>query len=154
MTLSGTPPVYLDYNATTPLDKSVAEIRRGVLALNGQMCTCISLILVQNSVYDSARQRLKEAFTSVKIGDASAAGTELGPIIDRANQQRLAGIIERAANQAQMVIHGGVGEGERPVARTAGSRRPSGRGRRAHGCKRRPLGEGAAAVVYWIASAE
>jgi len=94
------------------LDKSVAEIRRGVLALNGQMCTCISRILVQDSVYDSVRQRLKEAFTSVKIGDASAAGTELGPIIDRANQQRLAGIIERAADQAQMVIHGGVGEGE------------------------------------------
>ncbi len=41
-----------------------------------------------------------------------AAGTELGPIIDRANQQRLAGIIERAADQAQMVIHGCVGEGE------------------------------------------
>ena len=36
----------------------------------------------------------------------------MGPIIDRSNQQRLAGIIERAADQAQMVIHGGVGDGE------------------------------------------
>ncbi|MEL0133744.1 MAG: aldehyde dehydrogenase family protein, partial [Rhodobiaceae bacterium] len=92
------------------LDRSVAEIRRGVLALNGQMCTCISRILVQDSVYDSMKQRLTQAFTAVKIGDASAAGTELGPIIDRANQQRLATIIDRAADQARMVVHGGVGQ--------------------------------------------
>ena len=94
------------------LDRSVAEIRRGVLALNGQMCTCISRILVEDSVYDSMKQRLTEAFTSVKIGDASVAGTELGPVIDRANQQRLAGIIDRAASEADMVVHGGIGDGD------------------------------------------
>ncbi len=94
------------------LDRSVAEIRRGVLALNGQMCTCISRILVQDSVYDSMKERLREAFGSVRIGDASAAGIELGPIIDRANQQRLADIIDRAASEADMVVHGGIGEGD------------------------------------------
>ena len=94
------------------LDKSVAEIRRAVLALNGQMCTCISRILVHDSVYDTMKARLADAFATVKTGDASAAGTELGPIIDRANQQRLVGIIDRAASEANMVVHGGVGEGE------------------------------------------
>ena len=94
------------------LDRSVAEIRRGVLALNGQMCTCISRILVQDRVYDSMKARLSEAFTSVRTGDASAADTELGPIIDHANQQRLATIIDRAASAAQMVVHGGIGGGD------------------------------------------
>jgi betaine-aldehyde dehydrogenase len=94
------------------LDRSVAEIRRGVLALNGQMCTCISRILVQDTVYDSMKKRLTDAFTSVAVGDASATGTELGPIIDKANQQRLAGIIDRAASEADMVVHGAVGGGE------------------------------------------
>lgn len=94
------------------LDRAVAEIRRGTLALNGQMCTCISRILVQDSIYDSVKTRLKEAFTAVKIGDASANGTELGPIIDYANQQRLAGIIDRAASEAEMVVHGGIGKGD------------------------------------------
>jgi acyl-CoA reductase-like NAD-dependent aldehyde dehydrogenase len=93
------------------LDRSVAEIRRGVLALNGQMCTCISRILVQDRVYDSMKARLSEAFTSVRTGDASAVDTELGPIIDRANQQRLATIIDRAASAAEMVVHGGIGTG-------------------------------------------
>ena len=94
------------------LDGSVAEIRHGVLALNGQMCTCISRILVQDRVYDSMKARLSEAFTSVRTGDASAADTELGPIIDHANQQRLATIIDRAASAAQMVVHGGIGAGD------------------------------------------
>ena len=94
------------------LDKSVAEIRRGVLALNGQMCTCISRIVVQDSIYDDMRDRLTAAFTSVETGDACANGTELGPIIDHANQQRLVGIIERAAKETNMVVHGGIGEGD------------------------------------------
>ena len=94
------------------LDRSVAEIRRGVITLNGQMCTCISRILVHDSVYEDMKTRLTDAFTSVKIGDASAAGTELGPIIDKTNQQRLAAIIDRAADQAHMVVHGGIGQGD------------------------------------------
>ena len=76
------------------------------------MCTCISRILVQDRVYDSMKVRLSEAFTSVRTGDASAANTELGPIIDHANQQRLATIIDRAASAAQMVVHGGIGAGD------------------------------------------
>ena len=94
------------------LDRSVAEIRRGVLALNGQMCTCISRILVHDSVYDSMKTRLTDAFTSVRTGDASAANTELGPVIDRANQMRLADIIDRATSEAEMIVHGGIGQGD------------------------------------------
>ena len=94
------------------LDRSVAEIRRGVLALNGQMCTCISRILVQDSVYDSMKTRLTDALALVRAGDASNVETELGPIIDGANQQRLATIIDRAASEADMVVHGGLGKGD------------------------------------------
>jgi len=94
------------------LDQATAEIRRGVLALNGQMCTCISRILVQDDIYDAMKQRLADAFLSVRLGDACAADTELGPIIDKANHTRLLGIIDRAATQASMVVHGKAGEGD------------------------------------------
>lgn len=94
------------------LGKAAAEIRRGVLALNGQMCTCISRILVHDDIYDTMKHRLSDAFQSVRLGDAGAAGTELGPIIDRANQSRLLGIIERAADEADMVVHGTAGDGD------------------------------------------
>lgn len=91
------------------LDRAVAEITRGALALNGQMCTCISRILVQERVYDEMKARLSAALQGVKVGDASAPGTELGPIIDRANQARLLAIVERAAAEARMVVRGDAG---------------------------------------------
>lgn len=91
------------------LDKAVAEITRGALALNGQMCTCVSRILVQDSVYDEVKARMRARFEATKTGDARAPGTELGPIIDKANQDRLLGIIDRAASEAKMVVHGKAG---------------------------------------------
>lgn len=88
------------------LDKALAEIKRGSLALNGQMCTCVSRILVQDGVYDEMKARLTAAYEGTKVGDASAPGTELGPIIDKTNQDRLLGIIARAEDQADMVVRG------------------------------------------------
>ena len=94
---------------TADLDKAVAEIKRGTLALNGQMCTCISRILVQDSVYDKMKDRMRAAFESTRVGDARAAGVELGPIIDQNNQERLLNIIARADDEAQMVVRGTAG---------------------------------------------
>ena len=94
------------------LDKAVAEIKRGVLALNGQMCTCISRILVQDAVYEDMKARLAKAFASVKIGPATKPGVELGPIVDRPNQERLVAIIRRASEEATMVVHGAAGDGD------------------------------------------
>ena len=94
------------------LDKAVAEIKRGVLALNGQMCTCISRILVQDAVYEDMKARLAKAFANVKIGPATKPGVELGPIVDRPNQERLLAIIRRASEEATMVVHGAAGDGD------------------------------------------
>ena len=94
------------------LDKAVAEIKRGSLALNGQMCTCISRILVQDTVYDEMKNRLRNAYETTKMGDARAAGVELGPIVDRHNQQRLLGIVERAEQEANIVVRGALGDGD------------------------------------------
>jgi acyl-CoA reductase-like NAD-dependent aldehyde dehydrogenase len=91
------------------LDTAVAEIKRGALALNGQMCTCISRVLVHDSVYDEVRLRLRNAFEQTTVGDALSPGVELGPIIDKPNQERLLRIIDRADQEARMVVRGTAG---------------------------------------------
>ena len=88
------------------LDQAVAEIRRASITLNGQMCTAISRILVHGPVYDAMKSRLAEAYEGVRTGDPLAAGAELGPVIDRSNQQRLLDIIERAGDEASLVLRG------------------------------------------------
>lgn len=105
--LGGKAPAIVFANAD--LDKAVAEIKRGSLALNGQMCTCISRILVQDNIYDEVKQRLVAAYNGAKIGPATAPGVDLGPIVDQANQERLLGIIARAHGEANVVVHGDSG---------------------------------------------
>lgn len=94
------------------LDQAVGEIRRGSITLNGQMCTAISRILVQGTVYDEMKTRLAAAYQSVKTGDPLSSDTELGPVIDRPNQKRLLAIIERAGDEADLVLRGNAPGGE------------------------------------------
>ncbi|MYA87918.1 MAG: aldehyde dehydrogenase family protein [Boseongicola sp. SB0662_bin_57] len=94
------------------LDRAVAEIKRGSLALNGQMCTCISRILVQDTIYDEVKARLRAAYESTRTGDARAGGVELGPLIDKPSQQRILGIVERAGAESNLVVRGAAGGNE------------------------------------------
>ena len=60
------------------LDRALAEIKRGALALNGQMCTCISRILVQRDIVDEFRPRLVAAFEATRIGNSVAGKNRAG----------------------------------------------------------------------------
>jgi len=108
--LGGKAPALVFENAD--LDKAVTEIKRGVLALNGQMCTCISRVLVHNRVYDAMRDRLVTAFKDTRIGTATTPGVELGPVIDRDNQARLQKLLDLAEREATVLLRGGAGEDE------------------------------------------
>ena len=94
------------------LDQAVAEIKRGSLALNGQMCTCISRVLVQDTIYDEMKMRLRTAYEATMTGDARAEGVELGPLIDQPRQQRLLGIVDRADAESNLVVRGTAGGDE------------------------------------------
>lgn len=92
------------------LDKATAEIRRASITLNGQMCTAISRVLVHDDIYDDMAARLRAAYESVRIGDPLEAGVELGPLVDRANQQRILDIIDRARDASDPLLAGRVPE--------------------------------------------
>ena len=93
------------------LDQAIAEIIKGSLALNGQMCTCISRILVQENVYDEIKNRLCSAYKNVKIGDALDANVQLGPVIDKSNHRRLLDLIELAERECNVILRGNAGTG-------------------------------------------
>ena len=93
------------------MDKAIGEIKRGSLALNGQMCTCISRVLVQDTIYAQFKARLAAAFEQTSMGNALEA-VELGPVIDKANQARLLSLVDRAADEARLVVRGSAGTGD------------------------------------------
>ena len=92
--------------ADADLDGAVAEIRRSSIALNGQMCTSVSRILVEAPIHEEMAERMMAAYRSTVIGDPLAPGTELGPQIDKANQERILGIIDRADREAELLLRG------------------------------------------------
>jgi len=93
------------------LDKAVAEIKRGSLALNGQMCTCISRVLVQDSAYDDMKERLKHTYESAVTGN-SMGQVDLGPLIDAHNKTRILKLVERAGDEANLIVRGSAGAGD------------------------------------------
>ncbi|MEL7344625.1 MAG: aldehyde dehydrogenase family protein [Pseudomonadota bacterium] len=98
--------------ADADLDKTVAEIARATITLNGQMCTCISRVLVDRSIETALIEGLKQAFASVKMGHPLEPTTTLGPLIDRPNQERAIGLIDMAVSQADVLLKGEPGTGD------------------------------------------
>ena len=94
------------------LDRAVAEISRAAIALNGQMCTCVSRVLLLPDIEAEMTERLMTALSSVRMGHGLEAGVELGPLIDKASQQRVLGLIERARDEADVLLEGVAGTGD------------------------------------------
>ena len=92
--------------ADADISNAIAHIRRSAIALNGQMCTSVSRVLVHSKVYGALAELLLEAFGSVRLGDPLDAATELGPLIDKASQERVVGIVERARDEADLLLKG------------------------------------------------
>ncbi len=97
------------------LEKATREIVRASLTLNGQMCTSISRVLAQDEIALALEDRLNEAFKRVVLGDPLDPGVQLGPLIDRANQERVLGIINRARHESELIL-----EGSAPGGRLSG----------------------------------
>src|SRR5208282_1466219 len=55
----------------------------------GQRCTSLRRLLVHADIYDQLLPRLQRAYASLPIGDPLAAGTLVGPLIDKSAMERM-----------------------------------------------------------------
>jgi aldehyde dehydrogenase (NAD+) len=79
--LGGNNAVIVDQYAN--LDLAVPSIVFGAVGTAGQRCTTTRRVIVHESLADALEQRLLAAYGQVRIGDPLAAGTLMGPLIDR-----------------------------------------------------------------------
>jgi aldehyde dehydrogenase (NAD+)/retinal dehydrogenase len=70
---------------------------------SGQICFAASRVYVQEGIYDQFLAAYQKAFEAKRkvIGDPNAAGSELGPVVDKAQYDRIMGIIETAKQEGQ-----------------------------------------------------
>ncbi|MFG2678793.1 aldehyde dehydrogenase family protein [Streptomyces sp. NPDC048392] len=83
--------------ADADLDAAAAATPMSFLDNSGQDCCARSRILVQRSVYDRFLALLTPAIEAVRVGDPADEATEMGPLISRAQLDRVRSYVPDAA---------------------------------------------------------
>ena len=73
----------------------------------GQDCTAATRAYVHESVFDEFVAKTAAALDTVKLGAPDDEATDLGPLSSRGHQQKVAGMVERAADAGATVVRGG-----------------------------------------------
>jgi acyl-CoA reductase-like NAD-dependent aldehyde dehydrogenase len=90
------------------LDAAMPKIEKAVTVFSGQFCMTGSRLLVQRGIAEGLRKRLGERLAKVRVGPASDPESEMGPLIDKANVERVNRIVEQAiAAGAEVIVRGG-----------------------------------------------
>ncbi|MBF0161474.1 MAG: aldehyde dehydrogenase family protein [Magnetococcales bacterium] len=100
-------------NAGLIVDKDVRDwdwlIRRAVMGAFyqcGQVCISVQRIFLHQAIIGEFRARFKKAAEALQPGDPLDEQTTLGPIIDRANRERLQSWIQEALDQGAELVSG------------------------------------------------
>jgi len=80
---------------------------RSAFQNTGQICLCGSRLLVERSAYDAFRDAFVERVRALRVGDPLQVGTQLGPLVSRAQFDKVLSCIGRARNEGGRVLCGG-----------------------------------------------
>lgn len=96
------------------IDPMLPVLEKALTVFAGQFCMTGSRLLVQDAVYDTVRDRLAERLRKVRVGPAADPASDMGPLIDRANIERVDRVVRDALDAgARAIVRGGpVTEGE------------------------------------------
>ncbi|MET0451657.1 MAG: aldehyde dehydrogenase family protein [Mycobacterium sp.] len=88
------------------LDLAVRGIVFSAAGTAGQRCTTLRRVIAHNSVIDSLVERITSAYRSLPIGDPSADGTLIGPLIHERSYRDMVGALEKARADGGEVVGG------------------------------------------------
>jgi len=96
-----------------------ADLRRAVIAgvhacytNGGQNCQSPTRMLVPRARQDEAAAAAREALTDIRIGDPLDPATTLGPMVSRAQYDRIQALIEAGMAEGAVLVAGGPGSPE------------------------------------------
>ncbi len=73
----------------------------------GQRCTASSRLIVTDKIYPAFVQALQERMARIKVGDARAAGTDIGPVVSQAQLEQDLSYVEIAKAEGAVLATGG-----------------------------------------------
>ncbi|MBG9377358.1 aldehyde dehydrogenase family protein [Panacibacter sp. DH6] len=94
------------------LDMSIIGALFGAVGTAGQRCTSTRRLIIHESVYDTFKEKLANAYQQLSIGDPLDTKNHVGPLIDKDAVKLYLGAIEQGKQQgATFIVEGGVLEG-------------------------------------------
>ncbi|MFF2108757.1 aminobutyraldehyde dehydrogenase [Rhodococcus koreensis] len=103
--LGGKAPVVIFADAD--LDDAAVSLRAASYWNSGQECGAACRILVHESVADAFVDKLVAQVATLVVGEPAVGDVEIGPLVSKAHYDRVAGYLERAAQQGITAAIGG-----------------------------------------------
>ncbi|PTX91497.1 proline dehydrogenase family protein [Opitutus sp. ER46] len=86
------------------LDEAIPAALYSAFGFSGQKCSALSRLIVLDEVYPAFVERFVAACGSVPVGDPSAPGTVVGPVIDAEARDKILGAIAQGTKEARLAF--------------------------------------------------
>ena len=86
------------------LDEAVVHVIQSAFGFQGQKCSACSRVIVVEPIYDRFVSRLVEAARSLRIGPAEDPSCQVGPLVEKAAQERVLRYIEIGKSEGTLVL--------------------------------------------------
>ncbi|MFC4950477.1 aldehyde dehydrogenase [Pseudonocardia sp. GCM10023141] len=99
--------------ADADLDAAANGLVAGVFAATGQTCMAGSRLIVHADVHDELVAKVVARANAIKLGDPTEADTEMGPVANRPQYEKVLGYLAGAASEGATFACGGEPDAER-----------------------------------------
>jgi acyl-CoA reductase-like NAD-dependent aldehyde dehydrogenase len=96
--------IFNDVDLEVAVNSSLASI----FLNQGQMCTAMSRIFVQEAIYDNFLASFIQKAKRIKLGLADNPETQMGPLISDAQRKKVIAYIEKAKTEGAQIVCGGL----------------------------------------------
>lgn len=89
------------------LDRALQYAMLAILSTQGEVCVGGSRLLVQDDIYDEFLELLKERFEAVIVGDPADPTSQMGPLINEEQLNKVLGYIRIGTDEGARLVCGG-----------------------------------------------
>jgi aldehyde dehydrogenase (NAD+) len=99
------------------LDLAARAVTWSAFGTTGQRCTACSRVIVHEQVHDALLARVTSAASALKIGDGLDPATEMGPVINRKQLERIDSYVKIGVGEGARAATGGAAATEGALAK-------------------------------------
>lgn len=89
------------------LDLAVAHAANAAFGGTGQKCTAASRLIVHEAIFDTFAERLVAAAEALRVGDALAEGTQMGPVVSAGQLAGNLSYVQKGLAEGAQLLTGG-----------------------------------------------